>query len=70
MNLEKRQATRCSFEKPKAYLIGAVDAEAAISLVKRFAASVGMELLVHRAVEVCETLPCLDRLAPRRIEEG
>ena len=63
MNFERRKTTRCVFEKPKAYLIGAADADAAMSLVKRFAASAGIELIVHRAVEVCQALPCADDLA-------
>lgn len=62
MNFERRQTTRCIFEKPKAYLIDAADANAAMSLVQRFAASAGIELIVHRAVEVCEVLPCAGEL--------
>ncbi|HXU48798.1 MAG TPA: hypothetical protein VN727_07105 [Candidatus Binatia bacterium] len=63
MNLEQRsQSVRCVFEKPQAYLISAADAGAAMSLVQRFASSVGIELIVHRAVEVCCALPCADEL--------
>ncbi len=70
MNFERRRATRCLFEKPKAYLISAVDADAAMSLVQRFAASSGIELIVHRAVEICEMLPSLDQDASRGAKEG
>ena len=51
-----RGSGRCVFDQPKAYLVTACDADAAMSLVKRFAISQGIELIVHRAVEVSETL--------------
>lgn len=64
MNLDRRrQSARCIFEKPKAYLISAADADAAMSLVQRFASSVDLELIVHRAVEVCHALTSVDELA-------
>lgn len=64
MNLDRRrQSARCVFEKPKAYLISAADADAAMSLVQRFANSEGIEIIVHRAVEVCHALPSVDEIA-------
>jgi hypothetical protein len=64
MNLDRRhQSARCIFEKPKAYLISAADADAAMSLVQRFANSIGLDLIVHRAVEVCDSIPCMDEFA-------
>lgn len=70
MNFEKRKTTRCLFEKPKAYLVNAVDSDAAMSLVQRFARSAEIELVVHRAVEVCETLPGTVELATRSAKGG
>lgn len=53
---------RCIFDEPKAYLVDAVDGDAAMNLVKSFAASESIELIVHRAVEVWGTLPNLDEI--------
>lgn len=52
----RRNPRNCVFDKPKAFLVTASDADAAMSLVKRCATSKGIELIVHRAVEVSETL--------------
>jgi hypothetical protein len=49
-----RKPSRCVLDKPKAYLVSAVDADAAMSVVRRYAASKGIDVIVHRAVEACQ----------------
>lgn len=61
-SLGRRDMRRCIFDEPKAYLVDAVDSAAAMNLVKSFAASEGIELMVHRAIEVWGTLPNLDEI--------
>jgi hypothetical protein len=58
----RHETRRCVFDEQKAYLVAAVDASAAMNLVKSFAASEGIELMVHRAIEVWGTLPNLDEV--------
>ncbi len=57
INVGRRKMIDCICEKPKAYLISAADAEGAMNLVQRLAAGAGMELIVHRAIEVSRALP-------------
>jgi hypothetical protein len=57
LNFGRHDTRRCIFDEPKAYLVSAVDAGAAMNLVKSFAASAGIGLMVHRAVEVWGTFP-------------
>jgi len=61
-NFGRNDTRRCVFDEQKAYIVTAVDAGAAINLVKSFAASEGIPLIVHRAVEVWGTLPNLDEV--------
>lgn len=56
-----REPKTCVLEKPKAYLVSALDADSAMYLVERFAANKGIELIVHRAVEVGGTIPHPER---------
>lgn len=57
LNFGRHDTRRCVFDEPKAYLVAAVDAAAAMNLVKSFAASENIALMVHRAIEVWGTLP-------------
>lgn len=61
-----RKRTNCVFEKPKAYLVSAVDAGAAITIVQRIAMSTGIDLIVHRAIEVCGTIRLGEPLLQRK----
>lgn len=62
MNFGRHDTRRCVFDEPKAYIVVAAGPVAAMNLVKSFAASEGIELMVHRAVEVWGTLPNLDEV--------
>jgi hypothetical protein len=62
LNFGRHDTRRCVFDEPKAYLVAAADAVAAVNLVKSFAASENIPIMVHRAIEVWGTLPELGEI--------
>jgi hypothetical protein len=56
LRLRKHGDGECIFETPKAYLVEAETAQAAMRRIEAFAAQREIQMMVHRAVEVAENL--------------
>ena len=64
----KSEFSDVAFEKQRAYVVTAANSDAAMSLVRRFAASAGIEMMVHRTVEIVSLLLQADVGNPTNLE--